>query len=289
MIYASMGDKTCLVTGASSGIGKETALALATMGATVVLHGRDPARSEAALAQIKAASGNPRVELSVADLSSLAEVRRLAEAFLARHTRLDVLVNNAGVIRFRREVTADGLEYTFALNHLAYFLLTHLLLDVLKASAPARVVNVSSDAHYNGHLNFGDLQSERGYNVYGVYAASKLANVLFTYELARRLEGTGVTANCLHPGFVASRFGKDNRGTVGALGRGLLTLLRPFALSPQKGAQTSIYLASSPDVAGVSGRYFANCKPKTSSRESNDVAAAQRLWQVSAELAGVEP
>ncbi len=276
--------RVCLVTGASSGIGRETALALARMGATVVMQGHDPERSAAAADAVRRASPQGAVELMVADLSSQAEVRRLAAEVLQRHDSLHVLVNNAGVLRMRRTLTVDGLEQTFALNHLAYFLLTRLLLDRLGESAPARIVNVSSVAHQRARLDFDDLQNARRSNGMGVYGQSKLANVLFTYELARRLEGSGVTANCLHPGLVATRFGSGNLGVVGrAMWLGT-RLMRPFALSPAKGARTSIYLSTSQEVEHVSGRYFVNGKATASSPASYDEESARRLWEASEQL-----
>ncbi len=279
-----MDGRVCLVTGASSGIGRETALALARMGATVVMHGHDPVRSAAAADAVRRASPKSAVELMVADLSSQAEVRRLAAEVLDRHDSLHVLVNNAGVLRIRRTLTVDGLELTFALNHLAYFLLTALLLDRLRESAPARVVNVSSGAHARARLDFDDLQNARPFRGMAAYGRSKLANVLFTYELARRLEGSGVTANCLHPGFVATRFVSGNSGVVGrAMSLGML-LVRPFALSPAKGAGTSIYLATSAEVERVSGRYFVNSRVIESSPASYDEDDARRLWDASEQL-----
>jgi NAD(P)-dependent dehydrogenase (short-subunit alcohol dehydrogenase family) len=278
-----MDGRVCLVTGASSGIGRETALALARMGATVVVHGRDPRRSAEAADAVREASPRGEVDLLVADLSSQAEVRRLAAEVLDRHDALHVLVNNAGAIRTRREVTVDGLDQTFALNHLAYFLLTQLLLDRLQASAPARIVNVSSAAHARAELDFDDLQNERRYGM-GVYGQSKLANVLFTYELARRIDGSGVTANCLHPGVVGTRFGLGNTGPKGWAAWLANRVVRPVALSPAKGARTSIYLATTPDVEGVSGRYFARSKAIASSQASYDEESARRLWDVSEQL-----
>lgn len=279
-----MDGRVCLVTGASSGIGRETALALARMGATVVMHGRDPDRAAAAADAVRKASPRGDVKLVVADLSSQAEVRRLAAEVLDSHDSLHVLVNNAGVIRTRRELTADGLEQTFALNHLAYFLLTELLLDRLRESAPARVVNVSSAAHARAPLDFDDLQNERRFGGMSVYGQSKLANVLFTYELARRLEGSGVTANCLHPGFVGTRFGTGNSGPIGWAVWLATRLARPFALSPAKGARTTIHLATSPEVEGVSGRYFAKSTATESSQASYNEESARRLWVTSEQL-----
>jgi NAD(P)-dependent dehydrogenase (short-subunit alcohol dehydrogenase family) len=279
-----MTGKTCIVTGASLGIGKETAAALAGMGARVVMVCRDPARGEAALADIVGQSGNDTVELMIADLASLADIRNLAAAYRQKHQQLHVLVNNAGAYNANRTTTKDGFETTFGVNHLAYFLLTDLLLDLLKASAPARIINVSSTAHVGGHINFDDLQGEKKYVGRKAYGQSKLANVLFTYELARRLDGTGVTANALHPGVVRTGFGKNNPGWWGALFGVFQVIGRPFYISPAQGAATTIYLASSPEVEGVTGKYFARSKAVDSNAESNDTAVAQRLWQISEQL-----
>lgn len=275
--------KVVMVTGANAGIGKETALSLARMGATVVLVCRSRSKGEAAQADIQTASNNPHVDLILADFASLAAVRRAAETFLARYDRLDVLVNNAGLYLGKRLLSADGYEMTFAVNHLAPFLLTNLLLDTLKASAPARIINVSSGAHAAGRIRFDDLQSARGYQGFRAYADSKLANILFSNELARRLAGTGVTANSLHPGAVASNFAQDTGGFFGQL----FKLARPFMRTPEQGAQTSIYLASAPEIADVSGVYFVDSRPARTAPQANDAAAAQRLWEVSAELVGL--
>jgi NAD(P)-dependent dehydrogenase (short-subunit alcohol dehydrogenase family) len=275
-------DKVCIVTGATSGIGRVTALELARMGATVVLMARRPERGEEARAAIVAETGNDRVELILADFASLAEVRRAAEIFLARHDRLHVLVNNAGLYADKRRLSADGYELTFAVNHLAPFLLTNLLLDTLKASAPARVVTVASGAHVGAEINFDDLQGAKRYSGFAAYGASKLANILFTYELARRLEGSGVTANCLHPGFVGTNFGQSDGGPVAIFFRAA----RPFILTPEQGAQTSIHLAASPEVEGLTGRYYVNRRPRTSSAPSYSREAQSRLWAISEELVG---
>jgi NAD(P)-dependent dehydrogenase (short-subunit alcohol dehydrogenase family) len=279
----SMRGRVCLITGATSGIGLVTATALARRGATVMLVARDAARAESTVAAIRQQTGSASVEYLLADLTSQERVRRLAADVTARHGRLDVLVNNAGAIFMRRRETVDGLEMTFALNHFAPFLLTNLLLDTLKASAPARVVTVASMAHRGVTIPFGDLQHTSSYSAFTVYGQSKLANILFTYELTRRLAASGVTANTLHPGFVASGFNKNN-GRLMALG---MTLARPFAISPERGAQTSIYLATSPEVANVSGRYFVNRKPAESSPASYDEQAQRRLWEVSEQLTGL--
>jgi NAD(P)-dependent dehydrogenase (short-subunit alcohol dehydrogenase family) len=279
-LTTEMQDKVCLVTGANSGIGKATALALARKGATVVMVCRSRDRGEAARADITTRSGNESVDLLIADLSSQQATRQVAEEFCRRYERLDALVNNAGAILGTRRVTEDGLEATFALNHLSYFLLTNLLIEVLKASAPSRIVNVGSAAHERATIDFDDLQSERRYDCRRVYAVSKQANVLFTYELARRLEGTGVTANCVHPGTVATNFNKEAVLWL----RLAWTLLRPLLLSPDQGAETVIYLASSPELEGMTGKYFIKKTPVPSSAESYSLDAARRLWEVSADL-----
>ena len=275
-----MAGKTVLVTGGTSGIGRATAMGLAAMGARLGITGRDRGRTEEAAREIRAV-GAGQVDLFVADLSSQLEVRRLADEVLQTYPRLDVLVNNVGGYWNTRHVTADGLERTFALNHLTPFLLTNLLLDRLTQSAPARVVTVASNAHTTGQIDFDDLQGERSYSGSRAYSQSKLANVLFTYELARRLAASAVTANALHPGVVNTSFGAEDPGGVQRL---LVPFVRPFLKTPEQGAATSIHLASSPDLKQVSGRYFANSKPKKSSKASYDQPAAERLWQVSAEL-----
>ncbi|HEY3007512.1 MAG TPA: SDR family oxidoreductase [Micromonosporaceae bacterium] len=280
----SMAGKTVLITGGTGGIGKATAIGLARLGARVGISGRGRARAEAAATDIRVASGNPSIDVYVADLSSQADVRRLAREVLDAYPRLDVLVNNVGGFWAHRQVTADGLEHTFALNHLAPFLATNLLLDRLVASAPVRVVTVSSGAHARGRIDFDDLQGERKWSGQRAYAQSKLANVMFTYELARRLDGTGVTATVLHPGVVRTAFGAEDPARWQ---RAFLPLVRPFLKSPARGAETAIYLASSPDVAGVTGQYFAGRKPKTSNRASYDTEAQARLWRVSADLVGL--
>jgi retinol dehydrogenase 12 len=277
-----MQGKICLVTGATLGIGFATALGLARLGAHVVMVGRDAARTKAAAERIRRDAGADGPDFLIADLSSPDEVRQLAHDFKERYPRLDVLVNNAGGIFTKREVTAAGIERTWALNHLAYVVLTLELLDLLKASAPARIVNVASELHKRGRMDFGGLQGEQGYNGLRAYNQSKLANVLFTCALARRLEGTGVTANCLHPGVIASGFGHEASGPV-KIG---LTLIRPFLASPDKGAKTSIYLASSPEVEGVNGLYFKKCRPSQPSPLSADVELQERLWEISLRQTG---
>jgi retinol dehydrogenase 14 len=279
-----MTGRTVLVTGGTGGIGKATAAGLAALGARVAITGRDRRRADEAAAEIRAAGG-PGVDVFVADMSSQAEVRRLAADVLQALPGLDVLVNNVGGFWNTRHVTADGLERTFALNHLAPFLLTHLFLDRLKENAPARVVTVSSGAQAMGRIEFADLQGERSWSGQRAYNQSKLANVLFTYELARCLEGSGVTANVLHPGVVRTAFGAEDPGR---LQRWLLPVARPFLKTPELGAATSIHLASASDLEHVSGRYFAASRPKRSSSRSYDAAVAARLWDVSCALTGID-
>jgi len=280
---SAMDGKICLITGATSGIGWESARALAAQGATVALVGRDAERAEKAVAAIRSATGSVLVESYLADLSAQAEVQRLAQEFRARHDRLDVLINNAGAMFPRRRESVDGIEMTLALNHLAPFLLTNLLLDTLKASALSRIVTVSSGAHLGARVYFDDLQFTRRYGPWRAYGQSKLMNVLFTNELARRLAGSNVTANALHPGFVASNFGKRGSEFWAAA----FTLMRPFMISAEQGAQTVVYLASSPEVEGVTGGYYANCRPARSSDLARDEAVARRLWEVSERLTGL--
>jgi NAD(P)-dependent dehydrogenase (short-subunit alcohol dehydrogenase family) len=280
-----MSGRTVLVTGGTGGIGKATARGLAALGARVAITGRDAGRAEAAAADIRGPEGPP-VDVFVADMSVQAEVRRLGAELLAALPRIDVLINNVGGFWNSRHVTPDGLERTFALNHLAPFLLTHLLAGRLIEAAPARVVTVSSDAQRLGRINFDDLQGERSWSGQRAYNQSKLANVLFTYELARRLRGSGVTANVLHPGIVRSGFGAEDPGRI-------QRVIMPFAplvmKTPERGALTSIHLASSPEVEGITGQFFANCRPRRSSRRSYDEDDARRLWTVSAGLVGVDP
>jgi retinol dehydrogenase 12 len=275
-----MQDRVCVVTGATSGIGLVTAQVLAREGATLIIIARNAERGAATVSRIQQETGNAAVELMVADLSVQAQVRRLADEIQHRFARLDVLINNAGAFFARRQLSQDGLEMTFALNHLAYFLLTNLLLDSLKAADSARIVNVSSDAHRRTQLDFSDLQGQHGYSGWRAYARSKLANILFTYELARRVAGTGVVTNALHPGLVATNFGRNNRGIAAALFR----IVQLAAISPEEGAQTIIHLACSPNVEGVTGAYFVRQRAVRSSQVSYDRAAAERLWQVSAKL-----
>jgi retinol dehydrogenase 12 len=278
-----MRGKTCLVTGATSGIGEIAARELARLGARVIVVGRSPERCAATLDRIRGETGATEVESIVADLSWQAEVRRLADQVRERCERLDVLLNNAGGMFLDRRESPDGIELTLALNHLSYFLLTNQLLPLIKASAPARIVNVASGAHKGASIDFDDIQGRRRYSGWPAYQQSKLANILFTYELARRLEGSGVTANVLHPGFVRTRFFADFTGWIGMITKLGAALV---AIGPEEGARTSVYLASSPEVERVTGQYFVKCRPAQSSRQSHDREAAGRLWRVSEELTG---
>jgi NAD(P)-dependent dehydrogenase (short-subunit alcohol dehydrogenase family) len=280
-----LGGKTILITGATNGIGKAAALDLAKKGAAVVIVGRNPTKTKETVQEIGGQSSNSAVDGLVADLSSLAAIRRLADEFRNKYPRLHVLINNAGGIFANRQLTVDGYERTFAFNHLAYFLLTNLLLDMLKTSAPARIINVSSRSHQGAALNFDDLQNEQQYGIGGAhaYGQSKLANLLFTYELARRLAGTGVTVNAVHPGTVATGFGENNSGAMGLAMR----IFHRFALTPQQGADTIIYLASSPEVEGVTGKYWVNRKPVPSSSNSYDETAQKHLWAISTQMTGL--
>ncbi len=279
-----MDGKVVVITGGTSGIGEVAAQRLAGMGARIVLVARDKARGEATLTRLQ--SGNARVSHSIhyGDLSRISEVKRLAVEIAAAEPRIDVLINNAGAMFGSRQETPDHLELTFAVNHMAYFVLTLGLRERLFASSPARVVNTASDAHRGNKLDFDDLQSMRGYSGFKVYGRSKLCNILFTRELAHRWSGKGVTANCLHPGFVATRFGDSSGGFLSLATR----LGKAFAISPEKGAETIVYLASSPEVAGVSGEYFHQCRRATPTADARDEGAAQRLWVESAKLAGIE-
>ncbi len=280
---ANMSGKTVMVTGATFGIGKATAQALAAMGATVIIVGRNPQKGKDAAAEISQKTGNTSVVSMSADLSSQQAIRQLADEFKSKYAHLHVLVNNAGGFYLNRSVTVDGLEYTFAFNHLGYFLLTNLLLDTIKASVPARIVNVSSRAQAGARIDFDDLQGEKSYSGIRAYGQSKLANVLFTVELARRLAGTGVTVNVLHPGLIRSGFGTNN----GALYNFFYRFASPFLKSPEQGAETSVDLASSPQVEGVTGKYFDNKKAVSANPVSQDESAAKRLWEISAKLTGI--
>ncbi len=283
-----MKDKVVIVTGSTNGIGEVTALELARKGAEVVLISRSQNKLENTVNTIKSETGNDKVSYIQADLSSIADIRNAAGQFLQSHNRLDVLLNNAGAYFSERKESVDGNEMTMALNHLNYFLLTNLLLDTLKETASetgeARIVNVSSSAHRSGSINFDDFQAQDGYNGFRRYGDSKLMNILFTYELARRLEGTGVTANALHPGFVNTGFGMNN----GGLTKIALDLIQKLvALSPEKGAETNIYLAASPDVEGITGKYWDNKQQKASNSASHNLETQKRLWELSEELTGI--
>ncbi len=275
---------TCVVTGATSGIGRVVARALARMGARVVLVGRSRERGRHTLMEIMRDTGNTQVDLLTCDLSSQADVRRLATELATRYPQIDVLVNNAGAIFRRREESVDGLEMTFALNHLGYFLLTNLLLDTLRASSPSRVVNVASSAHRRASLDLDDLQSVRRYRPWRAYANSKLCNLLFTYELARRLDGSGVTVNAVHPGSVATRFGSNNTGPM----RRMMAWGRPFLRTPEQGARTVVHLAVAPEAADATGGYWVDDRARRSSRVSMDETLAAKLWDLSAEITGLD-
>ena len=280
----SMLGKTVLISGGTGGIGRATAVRLASMGARVAITGRDSGRTQRAAAEIASESKIGTVDAFAADMSSQAEGRRLAGEVLATYPRLDVLVNNVGGFWSHRHATADGLEHTFALNHLAPFLLTNMLLDRLIASAPARVVTVCSGAHTAGKIDFDDLLGEQSYSGQTAYNQSKLANVMFTYELARRLAGTGVTATALHPGMTSTAFSAEDPARAYAL---LVRLVRPFMKKPYRGADTPVYLASSPQAEGLTGQYFADCKPRRSHKDAYGPAVAARLWRMSADLVGL--
>ena len=282
-----MENKICLITGANSGIGYEIALGLARRKATVIIICRNREKGEDACAQLIAGSNNPRVDLLCCDLSSQGQIRELATNLKKRYDNLHVLINNAGGVNIRRMVTADGFEYTFAVNYLAYFLLTNLLLDMLIRSAPSRVVNVTSHAHRDGKIRFDDLQQEQKYSGFAAYNQSKLAVILFTYELARRLDGKGVTVNCVHPGIIATNIWNKNPGRLGGMLNRLAPLIKWMMSKPAKGAETPLYLAVSPEMEGVTGKYFINKIATPSSALSYDTELAKRLWQVSEQLTGL--
>jgi len=276
-----MQGKTVIITGATSGIGEVAAIRLAEQGARIVFTARDKARADDTMAALKKANPAADHAVHMADLSRLSEMKRVG-AELAREPQIDVLINNAGALFNKRQETADGLEMTFALNHMAYFVITNLLMGQLKPGA--RIVTVASNAHRGARLDFDDLQSRRGYTGFPVYSRSKLCNILFNRELARHLSGSGVTANALHPGFVATRFGNDSGGIV----RTVLKIAKPIgAISPEEGAQTIIFLASAPQVAGLSGQYFYECKPATPTAEARNDEDAKRLWDISQQIAGL--
>ena len=279
-----MSGKVCLVTGANAGIGRSTAIGLARMGATVVMVCRNRERGETAQTEIADESGNHEVDLLIADLSSQGSVRKLARTFTSKYPQLHVLINNAGAITRRRRLTVDGIETQFAVNHLAPFLLTNLLLDTLKESAPARVVTVSSQVHSKSPLDFDDLSSDREYTASQVYRKTKLANILFTYELARRLEGTGVTANCLHPGVIATKLLDDYMGGSHDAGFGSGESIGD---SPEEGAAAVRHVATSPDIGSISGKYFYDYAVRETAPVTYDEEHAKRLWDVSAELTGL--
>ncbi len=289
MQAANMLGKICLITGGTNGVGKSTAMGLAQMGATVVIVGRNAERTARTVEEIRTieAESGGSVDSLLADLTSQQEIRRLAEEFKSRYSRLHVLVNNAGGWFQKREVTVDGLEMNFAFNHLAYFLLTYLLMNTLIASAPARIINVTSQMYKGSKIDFSDLQAERSYNRAKNYGSSKLANILFTVELAHRLEGTGVTANAVHPGMVNSGFYKNEHNTD-LLSKAMAAVTPLMTRTPEKGAETSIYLASSPEVEGFTGKYFVDCKPVALAPEATDLETARKLWEVSAELVHLE-
>lgn len=282
-VTASMRGKTCVITGANTGIGKAAATALAALGAHIVMVCRNRARGEPARAEIEHAAlkggAGGGAELRIADLAVQAEVRAVAQAIIDAHPRVDVLINNAGVALKQRELTVDGIERTFAVNYLAYFMLSNLLLPALLAAAPSRIINVASGAHEGGRVDFANLQGERSYGNVPMYAASKLEDVMFTYALARRLDGKGITVNSLHPGVVATEIWRQVP---------ILEMLgRWFMLSPEKGARTTVYLAASAEVAGVTGKYFAKCQPAKTTTLSRDEALQEKLWNVSVELTNV--
>ncbi len=279
---ANMNGKTVLITGANQGIGKASAIALGKMGAKLVLVCRNETKAREAIVDIEKA-GAKDVELIIGDLGSQADVRRIAAEFLAKHDRLDVLLNNAGLLVPSARKTVDGIEETFAINHLGPFLLTNLLLDVIKKTPKARIVNVSSRAHRGARMNWDDLQLTKGYSAIKAYGQSKLCNILFTRELARRLEGTGVTANSLHPGVIASGFGQTYGGAISVL----VKLARPFLATTEDGAKTQVWLSSSPEVEGITGKYFEKCAEAKPTRFALEEAAPARLWEISEKLVGI--
>ncbi len=276
-------NKIVLITGANSGVGKATSIELAKTGAEVIMLCRSKERGEEALTDVRKASGSDKVHLMLCDLASLHSIMSFCQEFKSCFNRLDILINNAGVILPGKRFTKDGFELQFGVNHLGHFLLTTELLDLIIKSAPARIINVSSGAHKVGKINFNDINLDKGYSLIKAYSRSKLANILFTYELARRLEGTGVTANCLHPGAVASQMGVNRETGFGTM---IMAILRPFFQTPLEGARTSIYLATSKEVEGVTGKYYYKCKPIPSSKQTYDQHLAKKLWDKSEELVG---
>ena len=280
----SVAGKTIVVTGATSGIGEVAACELAKQGARIVFTARDRERAAATMEKLRAASPSTDHKMHLADLSSLAEMKRVAGEIAQSESKIDVLINNAGAVFLSRKTSVDGLEMTFATNHMAYFVVTNVLLDRLKATPGARVVSTASDAHKSGKLDFSDLQSEKGYRSFRVYGTTKLENILFTRELARRLKGTGATANCVRPGFVGTRFGQNNASNIFL--KGLSRTIMSFGLKPEEGAKTIIYLASSSEVEGKSGGYYYKCKPEQPTAAAQNDEDARHLWDVSARIAG---
>ena len=276
-----MQDKVVVITGATSGIGAITAEKLAAMGARMLVIARNRTRGEATLKRLGETAPGIDHRVYYADLSLVKEMKRVGNEIAAAERRIDVLINNAGALFGKRELTGEGLERTFATNHMSYFVVTEQLRERLLASAPARVINTSSEAHRGMKIDFGDLHGSRSYQAFRAYGRSKLCNILFTRELARQLSGTGVTVNCLHPGFVNTRFGDESKGPLSLLFR----IAKNFAISPEKGAETMVFLASAKEVAGTTGQYFYQCRPKTSSIEAQDEDAAKRLWEESVKLA----
>jgi NAD(P)-dependent dehydrogenase (short-subunit alcohol dehydrogenase family) len=285
MVEVNMQGKTCVITGATSGIGRAAAKALAALGARIIMVARSRVRATSVLAELQAIAPDAAHGIYYGDLSRIADMKRIAAEISVAEPRIDVLINNAGALFSQRRLTADGLECTFALNHLSYFVLTYGLRDRLLAAAPARIVNTASIMHRGTHLDFDDLQATRGYNGISAYKRSKLCNILFTRELARRFAGTGITANALHPGLVASRFGNRSGGLVSPI-FAVTKLL--FGVSAKLGARTTVFLASSPDVAMISGSYFEGSRPVLSGLQAEDDAEARRLWTESEKLTGIE-
>ncbi|MFQ5831378.1 MAG: SDR family oxidoreductase [Candidatus Thorarchaeota archaeon] len=281
---SNMNGKVCIVTGSNSGIGKETALALAELDATVVMVVRNAERGEAARSEIVDETGNNRIDLMLCDLSSIDSIRQFAKEFTAKYDRLDVLINNAGAAYHKRQVTVDGFEQTFAVNYIGPFLLTYELLPVLKVSVPSRVINLTSGMHFRAKVDFDNLQRERRYRGMSAYGDAKLMVAMHTYELARRLEGTGVSVNVVHPGFVATNMGSSMGGLWNKI---MFKMVRPLQISPKEGAETSVYVASSPELEGVTGKYFARKQEQRSSEASYDEEAQKRLWHVTEQLLGL--